>query len=436
MIHLISLLLTWIALSITMYLVSLQHIMVSLGVILLWWYGMVQCMIHLANSMLVVFGVVLLVTLLLYINRLLILTIDGLVLIHILQLSTCVVTMVQDYLIFFTLFEILLLVMFMYSLVVSKIYRSIYSQYMLIVYTLLGSSMMLLAMCSEYSVLGTTTSTIAWGPSSINSMVHVYSMLLVWGFFSKIPCYPFHVWLTEAHVEITTEGSVLLAGIYLKVGTIGLYRYAITMYEYSWIWWTPCYIIVLGVGSVVTGWWLVKQVDAKRYIALCSIIHMQIMILVVFCTHHSVGIVGVLLQMVMHSWIAMLLFICVGYVYDIQGTRILLYLHTYSVYTTTWMLVLLCNMGVPCSASFLSEILLLRILIPTISWIAILVLIINSGIAITGLYVWLLTTSGKDASTGWAYTNPSLQGSWVCMLLVSIIIMSIRISCMLYTVML
>jgi len=136
-------------------------------------------------------------------------------------LCSLMVVVVDDALYFYSLFEVLLVLM--YGCITSYSYttRSSYSVQMLVGYTILGSTLLALALVLLYTCTGTCTSTQTVA-STYHSTVTTCSTVMVHvAFYCKIPCYPLHQWLTEAHVEGTTEASTILAGVYLKVGIIG-----------------------------------------------------------------------------------------------------------------------------------------------------------------------------------------------------------------------
>lgn len=156
-------------------------------------------------------------------------------------------------------------------------------------------------------------------------------------------------------MESTTEGSVVLAGVYLKVGVIGWVRYALAANTSMLHYLTPCIALGVGCGSIAVCAVLGSSVDAKRFAAGSSVLHMQLVLLCLALSQHSLLVVGAMLQLAAHSWIASMLFMYIGEVYETQGSRSSR-VHSYAGRSSTAMLLLLlANSGYPTTPSYTAE---------------------------------------------------------------------------------
>ena len=182
------------------------------------------------------------------------------------------------------------------------------------------------------------------------------------GFAIKVPMFPFHIWLPEAHVEAPTSGSVMLAGILLKLGTYGFIRFLIPMFPIATIYYTP-FVYLLGlIGIIYTSLTAIRQTDLKKIIAYASVAHMNLVIVGLF-TMNIYGIEGSILQMLGHGVISSALFLGIGVLYDRHHTRLLKYFSgisfTMPVFSIIFLVFTLANIAVPGTGSFVSELLIL-----------------------------------------------------------------------------
>jgi len=265
-----------------------------------------------------------------------------------LGLTTMFLMLVVDIMVFYTLFEMLLLGMFVYICCVSRAVRGMYASAMLAWYTLFGSS--LLGVGCVILVGGSGTVSLACMPSAGTGLVgeHVMVFLVVCGWLSKLPAYPLHGWLYVAHVESCTEGSGVLAGIILKVGFLGLVRFVVLPLSGLFLYFVPFFLFVCCVGCLVTSFILICFVDLKSYVAGASVSHMHtcllsILIVCVFCG------VGLCLCVVLHSLSAALLFLVVGLFYEYGGSRCVLLTHVSGVLLFSWGCLMLVNIAFPSS---------------------------------------------------------------------------------------
>jgi len=173
--------------------------------------------------------------------------------------------------------------------------------------------------------------------------------------------FPFHIWLPEAHVEAPTAGSVMLAGILLKLGTYGFIRFLIPLFPIASIYYTP-FVYVLGlIGIIYTSLTAIRQVDLKKIIAYASVAHMNLVIIGLF-SFNVYGIEGSLLQMFGHGIISSGLFLGIGVLYDRHHTRLIKYYggisYVMPIFTVIFLILILANIAVPGTGSFVSELLI------------------------------------------------------------------------------
>ncbi len=198
--------------------------------------------------------------------------------------------------------------------------RRIYSAYKFFLYTLLGSVLMLIAIIFLYQEFGTTEI-----PKILNFSLPFYIQIWLWlAFFSsfavKIPMWPFHTWLPDAHVEAPTEGSVILAAILLKLGGYGFIRFNLSILPDASIFFTPFIYFLSVVAVIYTSLIALVQNDMKKLIAYSSIAHMGFVTIGIFSANIQ-GLHGAILQMISHGLISAALFFSIGSVYNRYNTK-------------------------------------------------------------------------------------------------------------------
>ena len=181
-------------------------------------------------------------------------------------------------------------------------------------------------------------------------------------FASKVPMVPVHLWLPEAHVEAPTAGSVILAGVLLKLGTYGLIRYSIPLFPQASFFFTPFVYTVAVIGIIYTSFTAIRQSDFKRIIAYTSIAHMNLVILGIF-SFNSIGLEGAIFQSLSHGFVASALFLVIGIVYDRYHTRIVKYYSGLAtvmpIYVSIFLFFTMANISFPGTSSFIGEFLIL-----------------------------------------------------------------------------
>tara|TARA_B110000967_G_scaffold191582_1_gene217384 strand:+ start:1039 stop:2475 length:1437 start_codon:yes stop_codon:yes gene_type:complete len=273
-----------------------------------------------------------------------------------------IVFSVLDLLLFYVFFESILIPMFLLIGVWGSRTRKIRASYMFFFYTLGGSVLLLLSIMAIYAEVGTTDYQVL--------LLHEFSPFrqkVLWlaffiSFASKVPMVPFHIWLPEAHVEAPTTGSVVLAGILLKLGTYGFIRFSIPLFPQATLYFTPFLYTLATIGVVYTSLTAIRQTDLKRVIAYASVAHMNMILLGLFSLNIQ-GVEGSIFQMISHGIVSSALFLCVGVVYDRHHTRLIKYysglVHTMPLFITIFLLFMFANAALPGTCNFIGEFLIL-----------------------------------------------------------------------------
>jgi proton-translocating NADH-quinone oxidoreductase chain M len=273
----------------------------------------------------------------------------------------CVFT-VLDVLFFYIFFEAVLIPMFLIVGVWGSRERKIRAAYQFFLYTLIGSVLMLLAILLIYYQVGTTDiQVLTTVPFSYN-MQKVLFLAFFASLAVKVPMVPAHLWLPEAHSEAPTAGSVILAGVLLKMGGYGFLRFSIPMFPDATVYFTPLVYTLSVIAVIYTSLTTLRQVDMKRIIAYSSVAHMGFVTIGMF-TLNVQGLEGSMLLMLSHGIVSSALFLCVGVIYDRHKTRIIKYYSGLTVkmplFSIIFLFFILANMGFPGTSSFVSEFLVL-----------------------------------------------------------------------------
>jgi NADH-quinone oxidoreductase subunit M len=267
-----------------------------------------------------------------------------------------------DIFFFYLFFEGVLIPMFLIIGIWGSRQRKIHAAYQFFFFTFFGSILLLIAFVIIYLHVGTTNIEIIEKTSfSCNRQLLLWFCFFL-AFAIKVPIIPFHIWLPEAHVEAPTTGSILLAGILLKLGTYGFLRFLLPLFPYANFFFKPLVFLlcILGViyGSIAT----IRQIDLKKIIAYSSVVHMNFAIFGIF-TNKLDGIQGSLFIMISHGFISSALFFCIGLLYDRYHTRIYYYygglVNVMPLFSVLFLIFILSNMGFPGTSGFIGEILVL-----------------------------------------------------------------------------
>jgi NADH-quinone oxidoreductase subunit M len=236
--------------------------------------------------------------------------------------------------------------------------RRIYASFKFFLYTLLGSVLMLLAIMYMYLQVGST-----YIPSLMAAQFDADYQTWLWlAFFAsfavKMPMWPVHTWLPDAHVEAPTAGSVILAGVLLKMGGYGFLRFSLPMFPLASEMFAPLVFVLSAIAIVYTSLVAFAQEDMKKLIAYSSVAHMGFVTMGIF-SGTTQGVQGAVFQMLSHGWISGALFLCVGVVYDRMHTReIAAYgglVNRMPVYAAIFMLFTMANVGLPGTSGFVGE---------------------------------------------------------------------------------
>lgn len=269
---------------------------------------------------------------------------------------------VLDLLFFYIFFEAILLPMFFIIGNWGSRERKIRAVYLFFFYTLVGSLCMLLGILYIYFTLGTLNFEYLLKYSFTSTEQYFLWLAFFLSFASKVPLFPLHIWLPEAHVEAPTVGSVLLAGILLKLGIYGFLRFSLTLFPLASLYFSPAIYLLSLFGILYASFTAIRQTDLKRIIAYSSIAHMNLVVLGLF-SFNLFGIEGSILQSISHGFVASALFLLIGILYDRYHSRFLYYysglVHMMPVYSTFFLLFTLANIALPGSSSFIGEFLLL-----------------------------------------------------------------------------
>ena len=277
-----------------------------------------------------------------------------------------------DILVFYIFFEGVLIPMFLIIGVWGGA-RRVYAAFKFFLYTLLGSVLMLIAILTMYLEAGTTDipSLMAAGfPSALQTWLWLAFFA---SFAVKVPMWPVHTWLPDAHVEAPTAGSVILAGVLLKMGGYGFLRFSIPMFPEATAYFAPMVFALSVVAVIYTSLVALVQEDMKKLIAYSSVAHMGFVTIGMF-TLNTQGVEGSIFQMLSHGIVSGALFLCVGVVYDRMHTReIAAYgglVERMPRYALVFMIFTMASVGLPATAGFVGEFLILMGAFNASTWLA------------------------------------------------------------------
>ncbi len=267
----------------------------------------------------------------------------------------------QDFIVFYMFFEGVLIPMFLIIGVWGGA-RRVYASFKFFLYTLAGSILMLLALLAIWQHAGTTDLAVLMQTPFPASMQFWLFLAFFASFAVKVPMWPVHTWLPDAHVEAPTAGSVILAGVLLKMGAYGFLRFSLPMLPQASQQFAP-FMFTLGVVAVIyTSLVALAQTDMKKLIAYSSVAHMGVVVIGIF-TFNAQGLQGALFQMLSHGIVSAALFLCVGVIYDRIHTRdIARYgglAQRMPAYAVVFMVFTMASVGLPGTAGFVGEFLVL-----------------------------------------------------------------------------
>ena len=310
-----------------------------------------------------------------------------------------------DIVVFYIFFEFGLVPMFLIIGIWGGA-RRVYAAFKFFLYTLLGSVLMLAAILAMIGISHT---------SSIPELMvyHFDPKVQTWLFLAffasfavKMPMWPVHTWLPDAHVEAPTAGSVILAGILLKMGGYGFLRFSLPMFPAASHYFTPLVFALSVIAVVYTSLVAFRQTDMKKLIAYSSVAHMGFVTMGIF-SGNAVGEQGAIFQMLSHGVISGALFLAVGVVYDRMHTREIAFygglVNRMPIYAATFMLFTMGNVGLPGTSGFVGEILTMTGAYGVSTWTAI---VAATGVIFSAVYALSLYRRVVFGTI----TNPQLAG--------------------------
>ena len=266
-----------------------------------------------------------------------------------------------DIFLFYIFFESILIPMFLIIGIWGSRKERISAAYQFFFFTLVGSFFMLIGILFLKSIYGTTDISIL-----LNIDISKPRQIFLWisffiSFAVKVPMVPVHVWLPKAHVEAPTAGSVLLAGILLKLGTYGILRFMLPLFPYATYYFTPLVLTMCVIAIIYSSLTTIRQIDLKKIIAYSSVAHMNYVTLGIFSLNLS-GLEGSILLMLSHGIISGAMFICIGLIYDRFGTRIIKYYkglaQVMPLFAIVFLFLTFSNISFPGTSGFIGEFLI------------------------------------------------------------------------------
>jgi NADH-quinone oxidoreductase subunit M len=268
--------------------------------------------------------------------------------------------------------------------------RRIYASFKFFLYTLLGSVLMLLAIMAMYWQAGTTdipTLLAHKFPSNLQTWLWLAFFA---SFAVKMPMWPVHTWLPDAHVEAPTAGSVILAGVLLKMGGYGFIRVSLPMFPEASEYFAPLVFALSVIAIIYTSLVALMQEDIKKLIAYSSVAHMGFVTMGLFSMNEQ-GIQGAMFTMISHGLISGALFLCVGVIYDRMHTReIKAYgglVNRMPMYAVVFLILTMANVALPGTSGFIGEFLTLMGAFRSNTWVA---FFATTGVILSAAYaLWL-----------------------------------------------
>ncbi len=294
-----------------------------------------------------------------------------------------------DLVLFYLFFEAVLIPMFLIIGVWGGP-RRVYAAYKFFLYTFLGSLLMLVAIMVMYVQAGTADIRVLMDTEFSPDLQTWLWLAFFASFAVKMPMWPVHTWLPDAHVEAPTAGSVILAAILLKMGGYGFLRFSLPMFPEASAYFSTFVFALSVIAIVYTSLVALRQEDIKKLIAYSSVAHMGFVTLGIF-TFTEQGIDGAMVQMISHGIISAALFLCVGVIYDRMHTREIAFygglVHRMPVYAAIFMVFTMGNVGLPGTSGFVGEFLSLAGAFQANTGVA---LVATSGVILSAAYMLYL----------------------------------------------
>lgn len=287
---------------------------------------------------------------------------EFLILLYVMEFFLINVFLVFDLFMFYLFFEGILIPMFLIIGIWGSRERKIHAAYQFFFYTLAGSLVMLLGIIYIYIEKGSSNLLVLYELSFTKWEQYYLWLAFFLSFAIKVPMVPVHIWLPEAHVEAPTAGSVLLAGILLKLGGYGMIRFLIGLFPEASIYFQPLVFLLCLIGIYYSSLSTIRQIDLKKIIAYSSIGHMNYVVAGLFSMELE-GMVGSYYMMLSHGFVSSGLFLCIGFLYERYHSRNLFdyggLVQIMPLYSTVVFLLAFANFGFPGTSSFIGEFLIL-----------------------------------------------------------------------------
>ncbi|MEE2524879.1 NADH-quinone oxidoreductase subunit M [Hyphobacterium sp. HN65] len=309
-----------------------------------------------------------------------------------------------DMVLFYVFFEGGLIPMFLIIGVWGGANR-VYAAFKFFLYTLLGSVLMLVAMVFMFQQAGTTDITVLL-EHDFAANIQTWLWLAFFASFAvKMPMWPVHTWLPDAHVQAPTAGSVILAGVLLKMGGYGFLRFSLPMFPDASAYFTPLVFVLSVIAIIYTSLVAFRQTDIKKLIAYSSVAHMGLVTMGLFAMT-ELGVQGAIFQMISHGVISGALFLAVGVIYDRMHTREIAFygglVHRMPVYAAVLALFTMANVGLPGTSGFVGEIMAMAGTFQVSTWAA-------AGAAVGVILSAVYMLNAYKALVLGDMTNPKLE---------------------------
>jgi proton-translocating NADH-quinone oxidoreductase chain M len=297
-----------------------------------------------------------------------------------------------EILLFYVFFEVILIPIFLIIGIWGSQKNKIFAANQFFLYTIFGSFFMLTGIILLYLFIGSTNIFIIKGFLLHPVLEKILFLLFFISFMVKIPSIPLHLWLPQAHVEAPTTGSILLAGILLKLGSYGFIRFLLFLFPNASFYFLPLILSLALISIIFSSITVLRQIDLKRIVAYSSIAHMNFLVSAIF-VKNLLALTGSLLLQIAHGLSSSALFFLVGILYDRYKSRNIFYYGGLSAILPFlcffFFIFSLANLGFPLTVNFVSELLIFLGLFKTVPSIAILSL---SGIFLSAVYSFTVVT--------------------------------------------
>lgn len=259
---------------------------------------------------------------------------------------------------FYIYFELTLIILLIFILLFGYRYKKYDGFYKLWIYSIIGSIPLFIIIIYLFTILGSLNNIILELYLNYSNLKGICFLLIILSLIIKLPSFPFHNWLTLAHVEANTIGSIILAGIILKISIYAILKYNLIILFSIFKYYSPLFILISLLSIIIISNYIINQIDLKLIIAYSSIIHTNYMFISIL-SYNNIGIYGSLISSISHTFISSGLFLCVGLLYNRYKTRILLYYKGLSevmvIFSIIFFIFIISNISFPLTSNFIGE---------------------------------------------------------------------------------